>query len=299
MGHTLSPLRYPGGKTRLAHFVKMLIQQNGLSNCAYIEPFAGGAGIAWALLFGGHISSVYLNDLDPAIYAFWRSVFDHTDELCSAILQKQVSMSTWKKQRAILKDPSSYSIPELGFAAFFLNRTNRSGIIQGGVIGGQGQTGKWKLDARFNKRALITRIQKIAAFAGRVSVYHLNAAEFLRTIVPSCPMRSLVFLDPPYFGRGRCLYYSNFTPSLHDCLANLITDTIRQPWIVSYDNVPEVRRLYSGMTSRTYRLSYSAADRYVGSEVLFFSHGLNPPNTEILQPAASTRRRAKALITLP
>ncbi len=286
MGYTRSPLRYPGGKSRLARFIRALLEANDLAGGAYIEPFAGAAGVAWALLFEGCISSVVLNDLDPAIYAFWRSVLDHTDELCKAILDTSVTMRTWRKQRSILEDPSNHSLLELGFAAFFLNRTNRSGVIRGGVIGGQQQTGKWKLNARYNKRGLIARIYKIAAHADRATVHNLDASEFILTILPVLPSQSLVFLDPPYFHRGQDLYHNHYAPLDHAHLATLVTKSIRQPWIASYDNSAETRHLYAGLDHKIYRLSYSAADRYIGSELLVFSPGLTIPDKAMPRTAA-------------
>jgi DNA adenine methylase len=253
------------------------MKTNGLTGGAYIEPFAGGAGIAWALLFDGIISSVHLNDLDLAIYAFWRSVLDHTEELCRAIRQTRVTIYNWKKQKAVLQDPSNHSLLEIGFAAFFLNRTNRSGIIRGGVIGGQGQQEKWKLNARYNKHDLIARIQKIAEYSPLIQIYNLDAADFILAVLPTLPSQSLVFLDPPYCHRGHDLYYNQYHLQDHKQLAGLIIKSIDQPWIVSYDNVAEVRGLYANFIQKNYCLSYSAADRYVGSELLIFSSGLRLP----------------------
>jgi len=283
MGFTLSPLRYPGGKSRLAGFVRALLQENALGRVAYIEPFAGGAGIAWALLLDGSITTVHLNDLDPAVYSFWRSVRDKTEELCRLIRDTQVRMSTWNRQKEVIREPSDYSMLELGFAAFFLNRTNRSGVIRGGVIGGQKQAGKWKLGCRYNKKALIQRIQQIATEGRRIHLYHTEARRFIVQILPQLSRHSLVFLDPPYFGRGHDLYLNLYKSSDHAALAKDIQDKIRQPWIVSYDDVPAIRRHFTGVTRARYRLSYSVAERYVGSELLFFSPRLKIPVDAIPQ----------------
>ncbi|HAY93871.1 DNA adenine methylase, partial [Shewanella sp.] len=78
-----TPLRYPGGKGKLAYYLKALIQENNLLDCHYIEPFAGGAGVAFELLMQEYVRKVTINDIDPAIHAFWFSVLNHTDEFCS------------------------------------------------------------------------------------------------------------------------------------------------------------------------------------------------------------------------
>jgi len=284
MGYTRSPLRYPGGKSRLAPFIRSLIHANGLEGGTYVEPFAGAAGIAWALLFDGTVSRVILNDLDPALYAFWRAVFTRTDELCEAIRSTPVSMRTWRAQRKILGKPYTHSIISVAYAAFFLNRTNRSGVLRGGVIGGKTQSGSWRLDARFNAEDLIRRIRRIADFRRQVRILRMDAIAFIRRLGSSLPAESLVFIDPPYFGRGHDLYWNTYTAKHHDELSSVIKTRLQCPWTVSYDDVPPVRRLYRGCMSRSYHLSYSAARRYVGREVLFFSDGLSIPRSRLPTP---------------
>ncbi len=253
------------------------MQENSLDGKAYVEPFAGGAGIAWALLFDGTASAVHLNDYDPAIYAFWHSVCDETENLSRLIWDTPVSIRTWRKQRQIINDPSEYSLLELGFATFFLNRTNRSGVVRGGVIGGKKQAGVWKLGCRYNKAELLQRIERIAGFRERIRLYHTEAKVFVRIMLPDIASRALVFIDPPYFNCGQSLYMDVYTKNDHRELAKHITQGISQPWFVSYDDVPAVIRMYGGMKRARYRLSYSVADRYIGSEVLFFSQGLKIP----------------------
>ncbi len=277
MGYTLSPLRYPGGKSRLSSFVRALLNTNQLSGGSYVEAFAGGAGVAWALLFDGSVSKVYLNDYDPAIYAFWRSVRDYTDELCKMIVDTPVRISYWKKQKNIILNPSDYSLLQLGFATFFLNRTNRSGVIRGGVIGGKNQSGEWKLGCRYNKEELINRIRNIAMFRDHIHLYHKEAKLFIQDIIPEVEQKTLVFLDPPYYSRGQDLYMDIYSKSDHRELAEKIQENIKKPWIVSYDDTPAIRRYYSGFTRKTYQLSYSVADRYVGSELLLFSSNIKVP----------------------
>jgi DNA adenine methylase len=276
MGFTLSPLRYPGGKSRLAGFIRALIEENHLDG-AYAEPFAGGAGVAWALLFENVVSSVYLNDLDPAIYAFWRSLKDSTDELCKLVLETPVNMNVWYKQRAVIEQPTEHSLLELGFATFFLNRTNRSGVIRGGVIGGKGQGGKWKLGCRYNKRDLVSRIEKIARHRKRINLHHLEARLFISAILPTLPQNSFLFADPPYYSRGQTLYLDLYGHDDHAGLAKDICEIKGHHWMVSYDNSATIRRMYSKGTREPFKLSYSVADRYVGSEMLFFSPRLRVP----------------------
>ena len=165
-----SPLRYPGGKGKLARFMRDVVRLNGLSDGHYVEPFAGGAAIAWELLLTGIVKRVTINDINRPVYAFWRCVVEETEELNKRISDTAVSLSTWDKCKATFSDADNQDDIDVAFAFFFLNRTNRSGILNAGVIGGRDQTGKWKIDARYNKLELIQRISKIAAYGSKITV---------------------------------------------------------------------------------------------------------------------------------
>ncbi|HKD79720.1 MAG TPA: DNA adenine methylase [Candidatus Angelobacter sp.] len=276
-----SPLRYPGGKGRLAGFVQRLFEDNKLVDGHYAEPYAGGAAVALSLLFMEYASSIHINDISKPVYYFWKAVLNETDELCRMIRDKQVTVTQWKRQRNILRDFRNHTHLEVAYSLFFLNRTNRSGIIHtGGMIGGNDQTGEWKLDARYNKPELISRIESIAAYSNRITVSNRDAEDFLSDTAPKLPPKTLIFLDPPYFEQGQSLYENHYQPEDHLRLSRMVKKKLKKNWIVSYDNHPEIRKAYKGCPKLTYSLGYSAARRYEGSEVIFFSDGLTVPNVQ-------------------
>jgi len=259
--------------------MRLVFEENNLINGHYIEPYAGGAGIALHLLFSGHASHIHINDLSKSIYAFWQVVLEDTDNICRLINDTPVDICTWFKQREVQAHPEQYSTLELGFSTFFLNRTNHSGIITGGVIGGQNQDGPWKLDARYNKTNLISRIEKISRVSDHITIYNQDAEEFISEVIPTLPLQSLVYLDPPYYAKGRDLYENHYVSDDHLTISNLVGD-INQKWIVSYDDTPETREMYRGYENLLYQLSYSAADHYKGAEIMFFSDNLLIPTVD-------------------
>jgi DNA adenine methylase len=277
----VSPLRYPGGKAKLAPLVRELITLNALMGGTYVEPYAGGASVALGLLLGGAVSRVHINDIDASVHAFWHSVLTRTDDLCDRISRCRVSPAEWRRQREVHRSATEHDLLDLGFAAFFLNRTNRSGIIaSGGIIGGQHQRGRWKIDARFNKPELIRRIERIAVRANSISLHNEDAAAFLRRLLPTLPNKSFVYLDPPYYVKGTQRLYANFyNHDDHAQIAQLIARA-RVPWLVSYDDRPEIRTLYSKFRQAKHRLTYTARQRYEGRELLCFSKGLSIPGTQ-------------------
>lgn len=285
-----TPLRYPGGKAKLASFVKAIIDQNDLTDGHYVEPFAGGAGIALELLFHEYVSRIHINDISRPVYSFWSSVLNDTDRLAKLVRDTPLTVAAWDRQKTILGNPDEASDLELGFAAFFLNRTNRSGILNGGVIGGRDQTGPWKIDARYNAPELVFRIESIAKQRSRIALTSMDAVAFLTKTAPELPDRALVYLDPPYYVKGKDLYYDYYTHGDHAKIASAVLERIRrQCWIVSYDNVAPIRSLYKGLPQMTYELGYSAREIRTGSEVMFFSPGLVVP--EACGAIKSIRRR--------
>ena len=276
-GNYFSPLRYPGGKAKLTGYISELLRMNSLRKTHYIEPFCGGAGIGISLLANGYISHLHLNDYDRAIYAFWHSVKFQNENLCLRIANTDISIKSWASQKDILSKKSSADLLDLGFAAFFLNRTNRSGILGGGVIGGREQKGDWKLDARFNKATLLQRIRRIGLLSEKMTITDYEARNYINKKLPSLPSSTLVYFDPPYFQKGASLYMNAFRKDDHTLLANDIQNQVRQNWIVSYDNTADIVALYSKCEQETFSLSYSAQNHYRGSEVMIFKNGLKKP----------------------
>lgn len=278
-----TPLRYPGGKGKLTQYFKVIIDKNNLNGCHYAEPFAGGAGLALNLLAHKYVDHIYLNDINPAVYAFWHSVLHNNEALCSLIESTDVTMDEWYKQRDVMSRLNDNDLLVLGFSAFFLNRTNRSGILLGGVIGGKKQDGNWKLDARFNKNNLIKRIRSIGDNKSKISVFNLDAIEFIDRVVKNLPKRSLTYIDPPYYVKGEGLYENHYGHNDHVAIANKIINEIKSPWVVSYDNVKEIDIMYNGCKTLDYELHYSAQERKKGKELMFFSDELRVP--KIKNPA--------------
>lgn len=272
-----SPLRYPGGKGKLARFMKAVVRANGLSDGRYVEPYAGGAAVAWELLITGVVRRVSINDVSLPVFAFWHSVLNATEELCRLIQDCSLNIEEWDKQRQIFRRQNEDNYLSLGFAFFYLNRTNRSGIPNGGIIGGRRQVGRWKIDARFNRFDLIGRIQKIANLRARIELTNLDAMEFIERNFVCFGKRTLLYIDPPYYEKGRYLYYDAYRPNDHAAVAGVVTDLKSLHWVVSYDDVRPIHDLYSREHWIRYSLNYSARKVSRGREVMFFSPDLVVP----------------------
>ncbi|WP_159122968.1 DNA adenine methylase [Acinetobacter variabilis] len=282
MDNFKTPLRYPGGKGKFAPFVKDLMDLNNLTG-DYLEPYAGGAGVALDLLFNGYCKNIHINDFDIAIFNFWKSVTRNTEGFLKLLSDTEVTIDQWYKQKNILDNPLDYSSLEHGFSAFFLNRTNRSGILKAGVIGGKRQDGNYRLDARYHKENLSKRIEKVGQYSDRIKVYNLDALQLLNQVDSLLPEDSLIYLDPPYYIKGQGLYRNFYVHSDHVHIREAL-DKVKSKWIVSYDNCPEIKEIYKGYRQEDYKLNYSAYYKTKGSEVMIYSDQVNPvkiPNKQL------------------
>ena len=257
--------------------VSTVMRANSLERGHYAEPYAGGCGLALGLLFGGHVADIHINDIDPSVWAFWHCVLHDTDALIALVEKTPITVKEWRKQRALHHTRDAGDWLALGFAAFFLNRTNRSGIIKdAGVIGGLAQTGEYKIDCRFNRSDLVRRIARIAKYKDRIHLSNLDALTFLTRCERRLPQESLLFIDPPYFKNGPSLYTNFYQPDDHAKVAARIIESDRN-WLVTYDDASEIRELYQCRRQYRFDINYSLHEKRVATELLIASKGIRMP----------------------
>lgn len=282
MSKFVSPLRYPGGKLKVVDYLKQLLEVNDLCGGTYIEPYAGGASVALSLLFDKYAGKIKINDKDRAIYAFWYAVLNETDSLCRLINDIPVTMDVWQAQHELQKHKDEVDLLELGFSTFFLNRTNRSGILNGGVIGGKNQDGNFKMDARFNKKDLIERIEHVAGYADLIELTSMDAVALIKRYKRTPAAKTFCYLDPPYYVKGQDLYMNYYRDEDHKDIAEAI-QKFKGQWIISYDAVGFISELYKDYRQKEYYLSYSAGNPSKGKEIMVYSNGLILPEAKIVK----------------
>lgn len=266
-----TPLRYPGGKGKISYLLSRIINKTESPCERYIEPFAGGAGVAISLLLEGVVSEIVINDYDLGIYSFWKAILEETDRFIQDLEKIPVTIEEWYRQKEIYnRDYSCYNY-ELGFATFFLNRTNRSGIIKAGPIGGKAQNGKWRLNARFNKENLIKRISEIANYKSEIIVLNIDVVNEFDQLRPYILDESFVYFDPPYITKGNDLYMNSLTLQDHEKLSGNIKSLSNVSWVVTYDVTEEVEALYSDLPKRRLGINYSLYTKKQADELIIFS----------------------------
>lgn len=294
MARSRSPLRYPGGKSFLAEMTTSLIRDNRLRRSHYVEPYAGGASLALHLLFNRQVSDIHLNDIDPGIWSFWHSVLEETEAFIAQIHETQVSVPEWRRQKDIYRTQDVRDPLRLGFATFFLNRTNRSGIIgSGGVIGGLDQTGNYKIDCRFNREELIDRIRKISRFRRSIHLTRMDALNFIRETDRSLADDAFYMIDPPYFAQGSSLYTNFYDSSDHETLSKEIANLTKR-WMITYDNCEEISKLYAEFQQYEFGLYYSANNKRIGRELMIVSRDLivSGESLDLLARQTASRKAA-------
>lgn len=277
-----SPLRYPGGKAIMTNFFIDLFAENRLTNIVYVEPYAGGAGAAINLLLRKHVDRIIINDANSGIYSFWYALLNESARFIQTINDIPVTLDEWHHQKEILKSTKSPSF-ELGVATFFLSRTNRSGVISGGAIGGttteKQNSAKYKIDCRFNKPDLLARLNAIVNQKERITICNQDALHFLKNLNEDV----FVYLDPPYYIKGKYLYMNHYTDKSHKELADLLQHDANFKWVLSYDDTPQIRSMYEKLELFRFPLTYTVKERQVGYELLTHSESLKIPEEKIIR----------------
>lgn len=288
-----SPLRYPGGKSKLSAFVAKICIDNGIDG-HYVEPYSGGASVALFLLLEGFVERITINDKDRSIYAFWYSVINKNNQLCSMIEDAELSIEEWKKQREVQRNKKTADLLTLGFSTFYLNRTNRSGIIRGGVMGGLKQNGNYLMDCRFNKVDLIQRIKNIAKHKKNIRLYKKDAVKLIDKIEKEGKDENVIFyFDPPYYLKASSLYLNHYKDNNHKDVSERIKSIKNIKWIVSYDNVPQIRELYANCPTKEFSFKHTAYKIREGKEVMFFSSNIKTPQMDDWTPLNFKLKRSE------
>lgn len=266
-----SPLRYPGGKNCIFPFISKFFYENDLIGISYAEPYAGGAGLALHLLIEGYVSKIYINDLDPYIYLFWKAILNRSDEFCQWIESVPINLDTWRYYKDKYKEGVEVDEFEIAKCTFYLNRTNISGVLDAGPIGGYSQTAKYKIDARFNKIDLIKKIRLIESRKRDILLSNYDGIEFIKSLNRK-HSDVFIYLDPPYVEKGHFLYMNCFKKEDHIQLSRFVSK-IHKKWMVSYDLNDLILQNYSMWNMIQYQL-LQCTSNCKKNEILVFSEGL-------------------------
>ncbi|MCW2744861.1 MAG: adenine methylase [Mycobacterium sp.] len=281
----LSPLRYPGGKARLAPYLGRLLSEQTHRPVDYAEPFAGGAGAALRLLMEEHVQRIHINDLNPGIAAFWRCVFQCTESFARRIESTSMTMDVWYESRAVYQNPDHHSDFDLGFSTFALNRCNRSGILGARPIGGLDQLGRWKIDARYNGPTLANRVRVLGAYRNRVAISQQDGRSFISDLASGPGV--FFYVDPPYLVPGERLYMDPLGSADHEQLAEVLT-AARAPWLLTYDvNDRVTASLYPGFRTLEFNIKHTAQRQHIGREYAVFSQDLRVPDVDLINGASA------------
>lgn len=271
----LSPLRYPGAKTKLTpHLAAMIASARRARRLrgplTLVEPFAGGAGVTLKLVTDRVVDRALIGDADPMLAAFWRVAAQRPDELIGRMVDEHIeflaaggdeAVARWDYWRAF--SPSTDSLEaerelDLATKCLFLNRTTFSGILHGsaGPIGGRAQKSAYRIDCRFPLDGLANRIRWIGHLHETERLLTPRESDWRSTLDAAIneaddPRTLVAYLDPPYIEKSERLYATGFDGSghapdvwgditPHQHLAEYLRTEAPFRWILSYDHHPEL-----------------------------------------------------------
>jgi DNA adenine methylase len=286
----LSPLRYPGGKRRLAPYITALLDLHGLEPGVFVEPYAGGASVGLELLHFQLIERLVLGDRDPMIIAFWQTVRDDVDWLCRQVEQVDLDLDTWRR----MKRGRFRSRRSLALACLYLNRTSFNGSLhrQAGPIGGQTQASDYAIGCRFPRQRLVRRLRACSELSDRIDI--AQPQEAMKTVrqardhARQHDMSAFFYLDPPFWDKSQRLYRYGFTETEHERLADAL-HWVKDPFVLSYDAAPEIVELYKGHRGRSIaliELLYTGTARSAGQELVISNLDALPHETRLWRTKA-------------
>ncbi|WP_397303188.1 DNA adenine methylase [Nonlabens ulvanivorans] len=291
-----SPLRYPGGKSKLAAFITKICQDNDLTE-SYVEPYAGGASVALHLIINNIVNHVHINDADRSLFAFWHCLIHDSEKVLQSIESMQINMDSWNYFKLIQKEKDTCDLIDLALSTFFLNRTNRSGILNAGVIGGKDQSGNYKMDCRFNKKDIIKRLERIINLKDKITVTNLDALDLIKQHEYSGNnVGKIAYFDPPYYYKADSLYMNHYQPEDHKLVAEKIKSIRNFHFVISYDDNEAIRSLYSELPSKRYSFSHNIINSRKGMEILFFDKNLIVDDLTNRNPVKFRHNRKKNII---
>lgn len=279
MKPTVTPLRYPGGKTWILPYVKEFLRFHTLNLGTIIEPFAGSASVSIGLLKDGLTEFAYICENDPLITSFWKSALDRNDEFIEVIKHLQISMETWYDFKKYFAEDAykKYDKIELGVAFLFYNRVNYSGILKAGPIGGRNQLSEYKMHCRFNLDRIVKKLSELRTLADRIQVVPSDGINYIQNYNWSGHDNdTFIYIDPPYYKAGKVLYRNYFKNEEHIKLANVVTK-IETPWLVSYDESEFISHLYETSKFQYVYTDYQAGNLRRGIRELLISNRKIPP----------------------
>jgi DNA adenine methylase len=285
----ISFFRYPGGKSKLRNSISehLNVYANKL-DLEYREPFFGGGSVGLKFISDNpQWKKVWINDKDLGVANLWTSVIRFPNELKKMVQDFKPSIEIFDKYKLELLSNSTVSqnaseIVLHGFKKLAIHQISYSGLgtKSGGPLGGREQKSKYKIDCRWSPDYICKKIDKLHNQFSKLEIKHQSCTSFDFEDLVNSTENSFIYLDPPYYIKGNELYQFGFTKEDHKKMADVLKYT-NHPWILSYDDCPEVRRLYSWAEINIIYVNYSITatkDKQSGnrfsrnkSELLIFS----------------------------
>lgn len=255
----ISPLRYPGGKSKLIDYVYS--QLNLSKTKLFVEPFAGGASVGLSLLNANIIDKLIINDLDYGIYSLFETIKHDPETLLNKINTYQPTHEDYfKAQENITSGYKNLDCFTSAWSLLLVNRLAYSGIYNANPLGGKNGSLE-ELLKRWNPSTLTKRIGSISKMSNKIIVKNMDACELIEEMY--WIDNATLFVDPPYFEKGKYLYNHHYNKSEHIKL-NVLLDSLYQgcpgaDLILTYDHHEYIKKLYTHPEVKIIKRAYSIA----------------------------------------
>lgn len=267
-------LRYPGSKAKLVPHIMRAFPDQLLSplfqhqELEYIEPFVGGGAVALrvldALRGARERTLVRLYDKDPHLVCLWNAIIKSPDELAQMVRDHDAP-TTDDFYRCKEEDGTTIDPIRAGFQKILLHQLGFGGLgwMAGGPLGGRDQSSEYNVACRWNPSRIAHDIKRIHSLLAGFKSVSVRTQDFTKSIAIAGE-RSFVYADPPYYTAGPQLYKHAFDDADHVRLADALRVSGAE-WVLSYDDHPFIRDLYSWAQIDEVAVRYTVAVARDGS----------------------------------
>lgn len=251
MKRSFSPYRYPGGKSKYCNEILQKLSIYLDKNNNFVDVFVGGGSITLAVAEKYRYHNIYINDIDPWVYSFWKLIAKNDSKEIKELFNL-IDIKPTIDYFNHLREKNPQNEIEQAYYSIFFNRTTFSGLGFNGPIGGKDQKSKYTIDCRYNSLKIKSNILEcIKLLSGRTIVSNNHFSNFNTW----SNTQYVSYLDPPYVEAGKQLYTYWMQKEEHILLSNILQ--VKNDWVLSYDDDELIRDLYKNNQIFNLSVKYS------------------------------------------
>ncbi len=229
-----TPISYYGGKQKLAPHITKLLKSSPHKWTTYVEPFAGGAAVFFAIVDSVMGKRFVLNDKNELIACFYQCGQNPAKrELLVALTRERgiVCESFYNRAREIWKGVVVADDIEKAWAVFYLSRTSFGGSFDSSF-----RIVTKNIVERRHERVLQTHIDALPVKLAALHDAWVLCRDAVSVLQKYDYADALFYIDPPYVESYQG-HYSGYSEDQFSTLLQFLSKT-KASFVLSHYRIP-------------------------------------------------------------